>query len=184
MILGITGRNIDITPALREFTSDKLSKLSRLIDEIIETHVILHVEKHRHVAEIVVKARHQKFTGIEETGDMYASIGNAIDKIEKQARRAKDKVTTRRKHAPSAHDVAAEPPDEVPPSPQPAGSGATPRIIRTNDHRMKPMSAEDAALEFTQSEREFLVYRDARSQRISIMYRRRDGNLGLIEPEE
>jgi putative sigma-54 modulation protein len=183
MILEITGRNIDVTPALREFTSDKLSKLRRCIDEIIETHVILNVEKHRHVAEIVVKARHQKFTGIEETGDMYASIGNAVDKIEKQARRAKDKVTTRRKHARPAHDVAAEGDGEMP-SEAALEPGARPRIIRTDDHQMKPMSAEDAALEFARPGREFLVYRDARTQRISIMYRRRDGNLGLIEPED
>src|SRR5262245_24286369 len=113
MKLDITGRNIEITPAIREFTQEKLSKLDRWIEEVIEAHVVLFVEKHRHTAEIVVKGRHHTFTGIDETGDMYASIGNAVDKIEKQARREKDKVSARRKH-PRPTPRGAELPEPAP----------------------------------------------------------------------
>src|SRR5881296_3809850 len=145
MKLDITGRNIDITPAIRDFTREKLSKLDKWIDEVIETHVILFVEKHRHTAEIVVKARHHTFTGIDETGDMYASIGNAVDKIEKQARRQKDKASGRRKHAKSATRVGEV--DEAESSGRDGHatlSQGPPRIIRNHEMRMKPMSVEDA----------------------------------------
>jgi len=182
MNLDITGRNIDITPAMKEFTREKLSKLDRWLDDIIEAHVILSVEKHRHIAEIVVKSRHNTFTGTDETGDMYATIGRVIDKLEKQARRQKDKFAGRRKHA----RVAAGAGDLAPELPEPISGGnheGAPQIIRSSNFRMKPMSVEDAALTLMESEMEFLVFRHARSQQINVMYRRRDGNLGLIEPE-
>jgi len=188
MKLDLTGRNIEITPAIRDFTEDKLSKLTKCIDEIIEAHAVLSVEKHRHIAEIVVKSRHHTFTGTDETGDLYASIGNVVDKIEKQARRLKGKATTRRKHARSTPEVAAEAQESMRPAPPNDGGDPAPggmsRIVRGNDlFTKKPMSPEDAALQFVDSRREFLVFRDSRSQRISVMYRRKDGNLGLIEPE-
>lgn len=176
MRIEITGRHIDITPAIRDFTEDKLKKLERWIDEILETHVVLSVEKHRHIAEIVLRARTHTFTGTDATGDMYASIGNAADKIEKQARKLKDKVTGRRKHSRPAARIA--PPDE-----SRDGDGVEPRIIRVPVDTKKPMSIEDAALFLAETEQEFLVFREARSQRISVLYRRRDGHLGLIEPD-
>ena len=186
MKLDLTGRNIEITPAIRDFTTDKLARLSKWIDEIIETHVILTVEKHRHNAEIVIKGRHHTFTGTDETGDMYASIGNVVDKIEKQARRQHDKTSGRRKQSRATIAVAMDDGGAIGKTPSgnhgSARATAGPRIIRTNEMIMKPMSPEDAAMEFSGSQREFLVYRDSRSQQISIMYRRKDGNLGLIEP--
>lgn len=200
MKLDITGRHIDITPAIRDFTRDKLTKLEKWIDEVIEAHVILSVEKHRHQAEIVIKGRHHTFTGADETGDMYVSIGNVVDKIEKQARKLKEKAVGRRKHARSTQEAVATilpakrsakevsssngvPPARLARAAAASAAGSTPRIIRTNDYHMKPMSLEDAALAFRDSDREFLVFREARSQRISVMYRRKDGHLGLIEPE-
>ena len=186
MKLDITGRHIDITPAIRDFTRDKLSKLEKWIDDVIEAHVVLFVEKHRHTAELVVKSRHHTFTGTDETRDMYASIGNVVDKIETQARRQKEKLSGRRKHMKSAARGSAAAAAAAPEDAEGDGApsmNARPRIIRSNDLHMKPMSVEDAALQFIDSDREFIVYRDARSQRISVMYRRKDGNLGLIEPE-
>lgn len=182
MKLDITGRHIDISPAIRDFTRDKLSKLDRWIDEVMEVHVILSVEKHRHIAEIVVKGRHNTFTGTDETGDMYASIGNVVDKIEKQARRQKDKIAGRRKHAvPTSLTMSgSEPPSD---GDDRSSASASPRIVRVNSTPMKPMTVEDAALSLLDSDNEFLVFRDARNQRVNVLYRRRDGNLGLIEPE-
>lgn len=183
MRVEITGRHIDITPAIRDFTEEKLEKLARWIDEIVETHVVLSVEKHRHIAEIVIHGRHHTFTGTDETGDMYASIGNAVDKIEKQARRQKDKWTARRKHAlPTAAAISARS-IENPAATDGSVNDGAPRIIRMPIISKKPMSAEDAALALLESKREFLVFRDARTQQINVLYRRQDGHLGLIEPE-
>jgi len=184
MKLDITGRNIDVTPAIRDYTHDKLTKLQKWI-EVLETHVILSVEKHRHIVEIVLKGRHQTFTGADETGDMYASIGNAVEKIEKQVRRQKDKTADRRRHGLPAPEIAAMTPLSGPESSEePASSADAPRIIRSNNHSMKPMSAEDAALALAGSEQSFVVFRDAGSQRINVLYRRKDGHLGLIDPGE
>jgi putative sigma-54 modulation protein len=183
MKIEFTGRHIDITPAIRDFTEDKLRKLERWIDEILETHVVLSVEKHRHIAEIVLRARAHTFTGTDATGDMYASIGNAADKIEKQARRVKDKVTGRRKHA---RPPARAPRGAMGGREDRDGDGAgqrESRIIRVPVDTKKPMSVEDAALVLSETDQEFLVFREARSQRISVLYRRRDGHLGLIEPD-
>ena len=181
MRIEFTGRHIDITPAIRDFTEDKLSKLERWIDEILETHVVLSVEKHRHIAEIILRARTRTFTGTDATGDMYVSIGNAADKIEKQARRVKDKVTARRKQArPGARSplVEMEGMDG-----DGSGEREPRRIIRVPVDTKKPMSIEDAAILLSENDQEFLVFREARSQRISVLYRRRDGHLGLIEPD-
>ncbi|MFQ5701940.1 MAG: ribosome hibernation-promoting factor, HPF/YfiA family [Acidobacteriota bacterium] len=184
MRVEITGRNIDITPAIRDFTEDKLGKLERWLDEIIETHVVLSVEKHRHIAEIVVHGRNRTLTGTDATGDLYASIGNAVDKLEAQARRLKDKWSGRRKHARPAPRASLRPVVPKSSNGNHAGSvDASPRIIRMPLASKKPLSVEDAALALLESDREFLVFRDARSLQIHVIYRRRDGHLGLIEPE-
>ena len=89
--LDITGRHVDVTPALREFAEEKLSKLERLLEGPLEAHVVLIIEKHRHIAEIQVKSRSAVFSGSEETGDLYASIGEVVDKLERQAQKHKEK---------------------------------------------------------------------------------------------
>ena len=92
MKIDFTGRHIEVTSALREFTEDKLGKLERLLDGPLDVHVVLAIEKHRHVAEIQVKARNGVFSGAQETGDLYASIGEVADKLERQALKHKEKL--------------------------------------------------------------------------------------------
>jgi putative sigma-54 modulation protein len=108
MKVDITGRHIDVTDGLRAHTEDKLAKLERFLDGSDgEAHVVLFIEKHRHVAEIQVKHRMGTFAGTEETGDLYVSIDSVVDKIEKQIRRFKDKRTARRRRdGVSAADAA------------------------------------------------------------------------------
>jgi putative sigma-54 modulation protein len=108
MKVDITGRHIDVTDGLRTHTEDKLAKLERFLDGTDgEAHVVLFIEKHRHVAEIQVKHRMGTFTGTEETGDLYVSIDSVVDKLEKQIRRFKDKRTARRRReGVSAADAA------------------------------------------------------------------------------
>ena len=85
MKIDITGRQIEITPALKEFAEEKLSKLEKLLVGPVEAHVVLAIAKHRHIAEIKVKSPHTVLSGTEETGDLYASIGEVVDKLERQA---------------------------------------------------------------------------------------------------
>ena len=99
-----TGRHVDVTPALREFTEEKLRKLERLLDGPLDVHVVLGIEKHRHVAEIQVKSRTTVLSGTQETGDLYASIGEVADKLERQALKHKEKLHDH-KHRKSPRDT-------------------------------------------------------------------------------
>lgn len=177
MTIDITGRQIEVTPALRDFTEDKLKKLERLLDGPFHVHVILNVEKHRHHAEIQVKSRTALLSGQAETEDLYASIAEVADKIERQAHKHKEKTTERRRRdgrrleeEGTAHE-ASEPADGVP------------RIIPSERYRLKPLSPEDAVLELEAQGEDLLVYRDAQSYRVNVVYRRPDGHFGLVDPE-
>ena len=108
MKIDITGRHIEVTPALKEFAEDKLSKLERLLDRELEAHVVLWITKHRHIAEIQVKSGSLVFTSTEETADLYASIGEAVDKLERQVLRHKEKIHDHKhRRGPRDPEVAA-----------------------------------------------------------------------------
>ncbi|MEW5979197.1 MAG: ribosome-associated translation inhibitor RaiA [Acidobacteriota bacterium] len=178
MKVDYTGRQIEITPAIRTFTEAHLRKIRKILGEIIEVHVILTVQKHRHIAEVNLKSRTFKINGIEQTHDMYASITAVLDKIERQALKHKEKKIARKRKAgnSSLRNLPVSPLLETKATSEP------PRIIRSRSFAAKPMTVEEAVQEVTGSQNEFLVFRNAESERISVVYRRRDGNFGLIEP--
>jgi putative sigma-54 modulation protein len=183
MNIEITGRQIEITPAIREFASDKLRKLEKLLDGPLEVHVVLAVEKHRHLAEIQVKSRAGVFSGAEETADLYASISEVADKLERQALKHKEKVTNRKRREGTRMPDAAvaieneSRPEDTEPDDLPA------RIVREARYRLKPLAPEDAALELEAAGEDLLVFRDANTYRVNVVYRRKDGNIGLVDPE-
>jgi putative sigma-54 modulation protein len=187
MQLDITGRHIEVTPALREFAEEKLSKLERLLDGPLEVHVVLGIEKHRHVAEIQVKSRTGVFSGTQETGDLYASIGEVVDKLERQALKHKEKMRTHRiKKGPRSPEAAAVMAASA--APEVVGDRSVdeeraPRIVRSASYRIKPLSAEDAVLELEGSSEDVLVFRDSETDGVHVVYRQKDGNFGLVEPE-
>jgi putative sigma-54 modulation protein len=192
MNIELTGRNIEITPALRRFTSDKLRKLERLLDGPVEAHVVLVIEKHRHRAEIQIKSRTAVLSGTEETGDLYASIGEVAEKLERQALKHKEKVTERKRREATKLAAAATAPAKPLRRRRPTRTLVTPpavgeetptRLIRTERYRLKPLAPEDAALELEGTGEELLVFRDSRTYRVNVVYRRRDGNFGLVDPE-
>ena len=172
-----TGRQVEITLAIKEFTENHLRKIRKILGEAIDVHVILTVEKYRHVAEINLKSRSFNFNGLEETHDMYSSINAVLEKIERQALKHKGKKIAK-KRKPAAGSVA----------PVSGGVGdlavsnpAPPRVIRSQSASPRAMTVEEAVEEVSQSKSEFLVFRDSDSERVSILYRRKDGNFGLIE---
>jgi putative sigma-54 modulation protein len=183
MNIEITGRQIEITPAIREFASDKLRKLEKLLDGPLEVHVVLAVEKHRHLAEIQVKSRAGVFSGAEETADLYASISEVADKLERQALKHKEKVTHRkRREGTRVPDAAVAIESEVR-SERTAPEELPTRIVRDERYRLKPLGPEDAALELEATGEDLLVFRDSTTYRVNVLYRRRDGNFGLVDPE-
>jgi len=99
MNVEIVGRQVEVTPALREFATERIRKLERLLGEPLEAHVVLAIEKHRHVAEIKLKAPHAVFSGQMESEDLYTSIREVADKIERQAIRHKEKAADHRRES-------------------------------------------------------------------------------------
>ncbi len=181
MSVDITGRHIEITEPLRKFTTDRLERLRGIIDEILEVHFILTVEKHqRHVAEVNIKTRRDFYHAEEVSKDMYTSIAAVLDKIEKQILKHKERNVTRKRHNNNAGGVITT--TSVVEVEEVLGQGL-PRIIRSHEVAAKPMSVDDAALECGASDGDFLVFRNADTERINIVYKRKDGNIGWIEPE-
>ena len=180
MSLDITGRHIEITEPLRKFATDRLERLRGIVDEILETHFILTVEKHqRHIAEVNIKTRHDFYHGEEVSTDMYTSIAAVLDKVEKQILRDKGKISARKRRGNGAEVVTTASVKEV----EETLGENLPRIIRSHEVAAKPMSVDDAAVEVGGSSNDFLVFRNAVTERLNVVYKRKDGNIGWIEPE-
>jgi putative sigma-54 modulation protein len=177
MRLEITGRHIDVTPALRQLIDRRLAKLERLLnDSAISAQVILTKEKYRHRTEIVVHARgDHMLRGLGEGSGWPLSIRAAAEKIEQQAQTLKGKWKERKRRGSGARTVTDGPGEPA----------ATPvrRVIRNARYAVKPMSVEDAALRVDSGTETFFVFRNAETDAVSILYRRSDGNYGLIEPD-
>ena len=200
MRLDITGRHVDITPPLRQLIERRLAHLERLLnDSIVSTKVVLTQEKYRHRAEIIVHARgDHTLRGLGEGTAWPISVRQAVEKLEQQAEKVKTKWTERKRIDASRRVPhvarAASAPGTVRATAAAAatltradasdsGDGRAPRIIRATRYAVKPMSIEDAALRLEETPEAFLVFRSADSDSVNILYRRKDGNLGLIEPD-
>src|SRR3712207_4363769 len=180
-----TGRHIDVTPALRTHVEEHFGKLDQLFEgsTTARAHVIIDVTKNRHNAEILLHWREHTLTAKDTNADMYQALTRCIDKIEKQAVRLKKKLIDRRQGGTPlsalAPDAGAEA-DGARPSDNPAPSGA--RIVNARRYRVKPMTAEEAMMALAEEANQFLVFRDADTNSVSVLYKRKDGNYGLIQP--
>jgi putative sigma-54 modulation protein len=180
MSVDITGRHIEITEPLRKFATDRLVRLRGIIDEMLEVHFILTVEKHqRHVAEVNIKTRRDFHHAEEVSSDMYTSIAAVLDKVEKQILKHKERYVARKRHSNGSEVITTTSVVEV----EEALGEGLPRIIRNNEVAAKPMSVDDAAIQIGDSDRDFLVFRNADTERLNVVYKRKDGNIGWIEPE-
>lgn len=176
MIFEYTGRHIDVTPALRTHAEEHFSRIDHLFNgKATKAHIILEVERGRHRSEIIVNWRNDVLTATTSLADMYQSLSQSIDKIEKQALKLKNKVIDKSHRATRASSIVQKR-SEVKPSPPAA------RIINARGYAVKPVTVEEAAMLIEEQEESFLVFRNSEHQRISIIYKRTDGNYGLIEP--
>ena len=167
---------------MRAHTAEKLERVLKFLDEPIETHVTLETKKHQHTAEIHLDHRHGTVHTEETSLQMMESINSAIDKAEKQARRAKEKFVDKRRRAGSRENGHHWPIDVVNPKDL-RDDGGERRIIKSTRIQIKPMSLEEAALQLEGSRNEFVVFRDAETDLVSVLYRRKDENFGLVSPE-
>jgi len=174
MKVHITSRHEKLTEGLREHIEDKIERVERYLGKIKEAHVVLNFEKKVHVCEVTLAAKGLKLSAKAESHDMYQSIDAALARLTKQAQKHKDiwvgkhKAENRRPSKPLSRASAPE---------------GTPKVIRSGDYETKPMTAEEAALQLSSSRDEFLVFLNAETERTSVVYKRKDSNIGLIEPE-
>lgn len=177
MQVTITGRHVVVTAGMKSSILVKLQRLEELFPKAKTVQVVLTVEKYRHTAEIHFHAEHVEFSAKKTTKDMYASVDSAIKALEQQAAKKKGKQSSKSLRSSSVKT---------------AGKGSRvsqarmeapvlPRIVRQRRLDSKPMREEDAAMELLESGKEFIVYEDARTGRAHVMFKREDGNFGLIE---
>ena len=172
-----TGRHIDITPAVEELVRKELGKLDRVLDSApMRAHVTVSAEKHRKRTEIVVYWRDNVFTAVGENTDLSQSVAAAAVRVHKQGLRLKEKFHAKKRARQPAGKVAPVPGGTLEAAPN------APRIVAQRRYRVKPMTPEEAAMMLTDSDDQFIVFRDAETNRVGVLYNRTDGNFGLIEP--
>ncbi len=174
MQINVTFRHVDPTPALRSHAAEKLERMvKKYLHRPVDAHVILSVSKERHSAEITLQADHVTMFAKEETTDLYAAIDLAVAKLEHQAQRLREKRKEHKGHG-SPRLAGGE---------EPEGDGLDrPRVI-TRRVSAKPMGLDEAVETLGRTGDDFLVFTNATSHQLAVLYRRKDGNYGLIEPE-
>jgi putative sigma-54 modulation protein len=175
MQTSVNFKNIDSSDNLSQYVSHKLDRFDKFLDNPAEASVVLSVEKFRHIAEINIVGDRLNIYGKEETVDMYSAIDMVLDKLEKQIKKNKDKTRDRRtgskaRTKPSATD------NLIHVDPEERGQV----IVEHIDY--KPMDVEEAIMQMDLTEDHFFVFTNARSERVNVLYRRKDGNYGLIQP--
>jgi len=171
-----TGRHIDVTPALRSHVEEHFKRIDHLFNgKPAKAHVIIEVERGRHRSEIVLNWRKETLTATTTNSDMYQSLSLTVGKLEKQALKIKNKVIDKSHKAKRSATVAAKSTD-VRPTPN------HPRIINARRYAIKPMAADEASMMLDDGSDSFLVFRNSDNDRVSVIYKRKDGNYGLIQP--
>jgi putative sigma-54 modulation protein len=172
--LRVKGRGVEVTDAIRSYAEKRLGKLERqLPDPKIELQLSAQQNpsiRETHVAEATVWTNGPVLRARESSQDIRASIDQLVDKLERQVTRYREKRGRRRR-------LARQAPDEGIPMPE------EPQIVKTKQFAVKPMSAQEAVLQLELIGHDFFVFRDADSDKINVVYRRRQGGYGLIEPQ-
>jgi putative sigma-54 modulation protein len=174
MIVKVSAKNMTMTDALRNVVEKKLSKLDRYFDPELEAQATLSVQKNRQIIEVTIPFNGVILRGEEVNDDMYTSIDLVLDKLERQIRKQKTKLA-RRIHNDSVRfqsipEIEEDEKDE-------------PKVVKTKRFAIKPMSTEEAVLQMELLGHSFFVYENADSEEVNVVYKRKDGNYGLIEPE-
>ena len=180
----VTGRHVAVTDAIVDYARKKVESLHLDYPRIIDAQVILDVEKYRHIAEVVLHcSNHITIDASAETSDLYASIDEAVGKIAQQMRKHKTKIM--RQHRPrraqirhlEEHILADDNDDE------PELNGAEPLVVRMEKYPVKPMFVDEAVLQLQMNTaQQFVVFLNAKSEKVNVLYRRKQGNFGVIEP--
>lgn len=177
----VQGRNLQVTPALKEHTERRLEKLSRYFEHIDEALVTQSIERNWQIVDVTLKAGGLLLRSEQRSNDMYTTIDMAAEHLERQLKKFKERLSARGRH----HAGKAATPDTPQPSAeegQQDGNGNLPKVVRVKRFPLKPMSTEEAVLQLELLGHDFFVFSNAESDQVNVLYRRNDGQFGLIEP--
>jgi len=176
MQTSVTFKNLEPSETLKSYVSDKLDRFDKFLDNPAEASVVLSVEKFRHIAEINIIGDRLRINGKEETNDMYSAIDMVLDKLQKQIKKSKQKTRERRSAGKArVADIISE--SVAPPPEEDTG-----RQVIVNNIDYKPMDVEEAVMQMDLMDDNFLVFTNAKTDRVNVLYHRKDGNYGLIQP--
>ncbi len=177
MRVTVSGKNMVVTDAIREYSEKKAARIKKYFDDIMDVHVNLEVQKNLHSAEILVDVKGIFLKGLEKSEDMYASIDFAVDKIEKQLVKYKERLKEHKgadRNDAETLKLNVYEPDSL--------YNTEPEIIVTKLIPSKPMDIEEAAMQMDLLNKNFFVFVNADTTHVNVVYKRDDGNIGLIEP--
>ncbi len=175
MKIEFTGRQTEVPAEIRRLAERKLQKLTQVLPGITSAHVIVAADKHRQIAEVSIRSKHLDLTAQEESPDLGASLSTVMDRLTRQVQRHLGRLRERKREARARVRMAG--------GSEPRGKGRSLSVVRSRRALLQPMTLDEAVLEVGSREDGVLVFRDAVTERLSVLFRRRDGNLGLIEPE-
>ena len=175
MQTSVTFKNLDPSENLKSYVTEKLDRFDRLLDNPAEANVVLSVEKFRHIAEINITGDRMNINGKEEITNMYSAIDMVMDKLEKQIKKSKQKIREHRIGSKvsikdiSGHELTTTEEDAE-------------QEVKVKNIEYKPMDVEEAVMQMDLVKDSFLVFTNARTDRVNVLYRRKDGHYGLIQP--
>ncbi|HDM77839.1 MAG TPA: ribosome-associated translation inhibitor RaiA [Deltaproteobacteria bacterium] len=175
MQISVTFRRVEPSENLKQYAIDKISRVQKYLDTPAEAHVVLSVEKFRHIADVTINANGVNINGVEETEDLYSAIDMVVDKLETQIKKHKNKFRRRKGAATRGKELESMQESDFP-------EDSEPRIIKSEKFYAKPMDIDEAVMQLELSDDTFLVFTNARTNNINVIYKRKDGNYGLIEP--
>ena len=176
MKISVTFRNTEGENWHKEYVDDRLKKMKKYIDRPVEAHVVLSVEKFRNVAEVNLMADGLNVNAKEESKDMHLAIDNAIEKIERQLKKHKEKIRGHNTNLTRSEGITA-----ISSFPEEMEDTSEMKVVETRKVVLKPMSLDDAMMEIEASKNRFIIYRDSFTENVSLIYRREDGLYTLIE---
>ncbi len=183
------GKNIDVTPSLKEHAEEKVRKLDKYFNgEPMEVQISMEVERERHIVEVTAYVKGLILRGEEATGDMYASIDGVVDKLERQLKKYKTKIHDRyiERKQEFKEEYKEERKEQIlnnkPKEEEIETDVFEPKIVRTKRFAMKPMNVEEACMQMDLLGHDFFVFYNGETEETNVVYKRRDGNYGLIEP--
>ncbi|NME82667.1 ribosome-associated translation inhibitor RaiA [Clostridium sp. SM-530-WT-3G] len=173
MKVTVVAKNIELTNALKEIVEKKIRKLEKYFEGDINARATLSVQKSRHTIEVTIPFNGVILRGEESTDDMYKSLDLVIDKLERQIRKQKTRLSRRNGGSVRFAEVAD---DDF----NVSDDGT---LVKVKKFGVKPMNSEEAILQMDLLGHNFFVYQDADSSKVNVVYKRKDGNYGLLEPE-